>query len=249
MFKSAVRVLVFFVIALAVIAPLSAQEMLPNTLNVSQTPGLGSYLVAANGMTLYSFKRDALNTSNCVDQCATSWPPYTVESADGISAAEGIPGEIGTITRADGTIQVTYNGLPLYFWQNDAAPGDVSGHNFRTNWLIVPPAVVYTMNTAEHGYVLVGANGFTLYTFANDEAGVSNCSGGCAENWPPVTVESADALVTALNIPGMFGTIEREGGALQVTYNGMPLYYWVNDAARGDTTGHAVNDVWWVAAP
>ncbi|MBK8024918.1 MAG: hypothetical protein IPK19_26745 [Chloroflexi bacterium] len=232
-------------IASLAVATVSAQDTLPNTLNVGgEGSGLGRFLVASNGMTLYTFKRDTLDTSNCVDNCATAWPPYTVESADGLSVAEGVPGEIGTIERADGTLQVTYNSMPLYFWQNDMAAGDVTGHNFRTNWLVVPPASVYTIGNAEHGYILVGANGMTLYTFANDEAGVSNCVDNCAANWPPVTVESADALSTAVNIPGVFSTFERADGTLQVAYNGMPLYYWVNDAARGDTTGHNVGDVW-----
>lgn len=237
-------------IAVLAVASVSAQDTLPNTLNIAGNPtGLGRYLVASNGMTLYSFKRDALDVSNCADQCAVAWPPYTVESADGLTMQEGIPGEIGVIERADGSLQVTYNGIPLYFWQNDAAPGDVSGHGFRTAWLVVPPADVYTINTPDHGYILVGSNGMTLYTFANDEAGVSNCVDQCAQNWPPLTVSDANALSVAVNIPGLFSTIQRADGTLQVAYNGWPLYYWVNDAARGDTTGHNVNDVWFVAKP
>lgn len=238
-----------FVLAL-LIAPLSAQDMLPATLNVGGgAGGVGSYLVADNGMTLYSFKRDGLGASNCVDACAGAWPPYTVASADGLTLGEGIPGEIGSIERADGTVQVTYNDMPLYFWQNDAAPGDTTGHNFRTVWLVVPPATVYAQNTADHGIVLVGANGFTLYTLSADTANTSVCYDGCAVAWPPVTVADASALVTATNLPGIFSTFERTDGTLQVAYNGWPLYYWQNDAARGDTTGHLVNDVWFVAKP
>ena len=248
--KSILRVVVFCMVAVMAIVPVFAQEMMDNTLNVGGgVGGVGTYLVAANGMTLYTFKRDTLGASNCVDQCATNWPPYTVESADGLTAAEGIPGEVGTIERADGTLQVTYNDMPLYFWMQDTEIGDTLGSNFRTNWSVVAPASVYAHSTEEHGNVLVGANGFTLYTFANDEAGVSNCADQCAENWPPLTVADANALVTAINLPGVFNNVERADGTLQVAYNGMPLYYWVNDAARGDTTGHNVGDVWFVANP
>lgn len=250
MLKRVLALGLFLVMATIIAVSISAQEPLPNTLNIGgEAGGIGTYLVASNGMTLYAFKRDGLNISNCIDQCATAWPPYIVESADGLSLAEGILGEIGTIERADGALQVTYNAMPLYFWQNDVEQGDVTGHNFRTNWTVVAPATVYAQNSAEHGIILVGANGFTLYTFANDEVGVSNCVDNCAANWPPLTVEAAESLVTAINIPGIFTTFERADGTLQVAYNGMPLYYWVNDAARGDTTGHNVNDVWFVAKP
>jgi predicted lipoprotein with Yx(FWY)xxD motif len=227
-----------------------AQDMMPNTLNLGgEDSDLGPFIVAENGMTLYTFKRDTFGVSNCVDGCATNWPPYTVESADGLTVADGIPGEVGTIERADGTLQVTYNGLPLYFWVNDAETGDANGHNFRTAWLVVQPATVYAVPNAEHGFMLVGERGFTLYTFANDEAGVSNCVDNCATNWPPLTVADANALRTSINLPGIFGTIERADGTLQVTYNGDPLYYWVQDAARGDATGHLRGDVWFVALP
>lgn len=231
-------------------APAMAQNMLPHTLNLGgENSDLGPFIVASNGMTLYTFKRDTFGVTNCTGNCAQAWPPYTVESADGLTVADGIPGEVGTIQRPDGTLQVTYNGMPLYFWQNDAEMGDANGHNFRTAWLVVRPATVYAVPSPEHGFMLVGERGFTLYTFANDEPGVSRCVDACAGNWPPLTVSDANALITSLDLPGIFATTERPDGTLQVTYNGKPLYYWVQDAQRGDTTGHLRNDVWFVALP
>ncbi len=219
------------------------------TLNVRNINGLGPVLVAQNGMTLYTFKRDRLDTTNCVEPCTNNWPPYTVSSMEMLTLGEGIPGEIGTIERPDGTLQVTYNQMPLYFWVNDQAPGDATGHNFRTNWLVATPATVYVQFDEELGYILVGGNGKTLYTFANDEPNSTSCVEPCSNNWPPLTVESANALVTSVNIPGVFTTFERPDGTLQVAYNGKALYFWVNDAARGDTTGHNFRDVWFVAKP
>jgi predicted lipoprotein with Yx(FWY)xxD motif len=232
-------------------APAVAQDMMmPHTLNLGGgNSDLGPFIVAANGMTLYTFKRDTFGVSNCTGNCANAWPPYTVESADGLSVAEGIPGEVGTIERPDGTLQVTYNGMPLYFWMNDAEVGDANGHNVRTLWSVVRPATVYAVPHPEHGFMLVGERGFTLYTFANDAPGVSNCLDACANNWPPLTVSDPNALITAINLPGIFGTIERPDGKLQVTYNNKPLYYWVQDMERGDTTGHLRNNVWFVALP
>jgi len=228
---------------------ISAQDSAPTVGVGGEAGGVGTYLVGSNEMTLYAFKRDGLGVSNCVDQCATVWPPYTVESADGISMADGLVGEVGTIARADGALQVTYNDMPLYFWSNDSEVGDTTGNNFRTTWTVVAPATVYAHSSADHGNVLVGATGWTLYTFTNDAAGVSNCSGGCASNWPPVTVESAEALVTAINLPGVFSTFDRGDGTLQVAYNGQPLYTFAGDSARGDVTGDGVGSVWYVAKP
>lgn len=89
----------------------------------------GSYLTASNGMTLYQSTKDADDVSNCVGTCATTWPPYTVSvsAAATLTADPGITGAIGTMKRADGSLQVTYRGLPLYFYSGDTAPGDTKG--------------------------------------------------------------------------------------------------------------------------
>lgn len=228
----------------------SAQgETLPNTLNLGGNDDLGAFLVGPNGMTLYTFSLDDLGVSNCADNCAVNWPPFTVESADGLTVAEGIPGEVGAIERADGSLQVTYNDQPLYYWPQDAAAGDATGNTLGDVWWIVPPATVYITPNADLGPILVGPTGMTVYLFTNDEAGVSNCADDCAVNWPPVIVESADALVNGVNLPGELTAIERADGSLQVAYNGMPLYYWMDDAARGDTLGEGLGDVWYTIAP
>src|SRR5690606_767506 len=97
---------------------------------------------------------------------------------------------------------------------------------------------------------LIGPNGMTLYLFTNDEPGVSNCSGGCAENWPPLVVPEGLEPTAVEGAPGELGVIEREDGlGRQVTYDGMPLYYWASDVLPGDTTGEGVNDVWFVVPP
>lgn len=249
-FKLIGIVMVLMVIALMGVGAVAAQdETLPNTLNLGGNDDLGSFLVGPNGMTLYIFTRDTLGVSNCADNCAVNWPPFTVESADGLTVAEGIPGEVGAIERADGTLQVTYNDQPLYYWPEDAAAGDATGNTLGGVWWIVPPATVYVGGSEDLGPFLVGANGMTVYLFTNDEAVVSNCVDGCAENWPPLTVESEESLVAGVNLPGELSVLERADGSLQVAYNGMPLYYWVQDEARGDTTGEGAGDVWYTIAP
>jgi predicted lipoprotein with Yx(FWY)xxD motif len=110
----------------------------------------------------------------------------------------------------------------------------------------VAPAVQVRYDPAV-GHILTGPNGMSLYVFGNDEPSKSNCYDQCAVNWPPLLIETDQALVSPLAIPGEFGVSERTDGGRQVTYNGWPLYYWVRDQNVGDTTGQSVGDVWWVA--
>jgi predicted lipoprotein with Yx(FWY)xxD motif len=249
MSKRLLSILFVVMAVLMTAAVINAQDSAPTLSIGGEAGGIGTYLVASNGMTVYAFKNDGLGISNCADQCAVAWPPYTVESADGLTVGDGIGGVVGTIARADGALQVTYNDMPLYFWANDSEIGDTTGNNFRTVWTIVAPATVYAQKSADHGIILVNANGMTLYTFTNDTPGVSNCTGGCLTNWPAVTVESASALVTAINLPGVFSTFDRGDGTLQVAYNGWPLYTFTPDTARGAVNGDGAGNVWFVAKP
>lgn len=97
------------------------------------------------------------------------------------------------------------------------------------------------------GSFLTDEKGMTLYVFKKDTPGKSACAGPCVEAWPIFHGEK----VTASGGPKAedFETITRDDGKKQTTYKGMPLYYFVKDAKPGDITGHAVKDVWFVAAP
>lgn len=99
---------------------------------------LGQELTANNGMTLYYSAADSSNVSNCTGSCASSWPPYTVAAGTRVAAATGLTGKVGTINRADGTSQVTYNNKPLYFWTGDAKAGDTTG-NMVNGFYVVKP--------------------------------------------------------------------------------------------------------------
>ena len=106
---------------------------------MAQTVGSnGTILVAgSNGMTLYTFSNDQPGVSNCKGGCATIWPPLTVPSGQTPSGGSGVTGALATISRDDGSLQVTYKGLPLYFFHKDSKPGDTNGH--YTNWELVTP--------------------------------------------------------------------------------------------------------------
>ena len=100
----------------------------------------GTLIVAGNGMTVYTFTKDTANSgkSACTGGCLATWPALTVPAGSKPSAGTGAGGKLGTITRSDdGAIQVTYNGLPLYFFSGDHAAGDSNG--VYTGWLAVNP--------------------------------------------------------------------------------------------------------------
>lgn len=94
------------------------------------------------------------------------------------------------------------------------------------------------------GQILTDANGMTIYYFANDTEGVSNCSGDCLANWPAVEVDGAPTAGDG--VTAELGTITRDDGTTQLTVNGFPAYLFAGDQAAGDTSGQGVNDVWWV---
>jgi predicted lipoprotein with Yx(FWY)xxD motif len=90
------------------------------------------------------------------------------------------------------------------------------------------------------GKILTDEKGMALYIFDKDEAGKSNCSGQCAENWPPA-VAPADAKPV-----GDLTLVDREDGTKQWAHDGMPLYTFVGDKNPGEVTGDGKNDVWHV---
>ncbi len=88
---------------------------------------LGTVLVGATGLTLYTHSGDTSTTSTCTGGCATAWPPLTVPAGQQPTAGPGVTGKLGTLVRSDGSTQASYNGHPLYYWTGDSKPGDVSG--------------------------------------------------------------------------------------------------------------------------
>jgi predicted lipoprotein with Yx(FWY)xxD motif len=111
------------------------------TVEVTELTGFGPGLYAGeNGMTVYTFTMDVKDSgkSACTGGCLDTWPALTVPAGSTPTAGEGVTGTLGTITREDnGELQVTYNGLPLYFFKNDKAEGDTNG--IYQNWNAVKP--------------------------------------------------------------------------------------------------------------
>ncbi len=109
------------------------------TVQMANVAKLGNILTDGAGMTLYVFKNDTPGTSNCTGACAQTWIPLTID-AEGQEpvAGTGVTGKLDFIDRSDGTYQVTYDGMPLYRFIGDKAPGDTNGQGMLNGaWSVV----------------------------------------------------------------------------------------------------------------
>lgn len=124
--------------------PESATLPPPLAVGIDAAP-FGKRLADRGGMTLYAFSADPPGASRCVGRCERVWPP--VRSLGGKpQALTGVQaGQVGSIQRADGSNQVTFNGHPLYFHDADTKPGQTTGQGrseFGGRWSAVPPQAV-----------------------------------------------------------------------------------------------------------
>ena len=232
----------------------AAQLPAEPSINVVTDPKLGKILVGDNGMTLYMFTKDEANKSNCDIECLEKWPPLLTQGNPNLG--EGVDSAlIGTTTLADGSLIVTYNQMPLYYWVKDSKPGDTTGQDVGHVWYVVSPEgevvgkepAISVVDDPKLGKILVGDNGMTLYMFTKDEANKSNCDLECLANWPPLLTQGKPNLGEGID-PALIGTAALADGSLIVTYNQMPLYYWAEDTQPGDTTGQDVGHVWYVVS-
>ena len=90
-----------------------------------KAPASGNYLTDEKGMTLYTSNKDTAGVSNCTGTCITNWPAYGPKT---MTAQNTWPTGVTVITRSDGTFQYALNGMPLYYWIQDKAPGDTTGN-------------------------------------------------------------------------------------------------------------------------
>jgi predicted lipoprotein with Yx(FWY)xxD motif len=101
----------------------------------------GTFLTNGSGRAVYLWAKDTGDMSNCTGACAGAWPPVTTTGTATASGAAKAS-DIGTITRSDGTKQVTYDGHPLYYFSGDSGPGTATGQGndgFGAKWWLVAP--------------------------------------------------------------------------------------------------------------
>lgn len=92
-----------------------------------------TFLMDAHKMTLYTFDKDKRGVSNCYDDCAVKWPPLMGDA--GMDLRKGY----SLIERKDGSMQVAYEGQPLYLWFKDEKPGDMTGDGVKGVWHTARP--------------------------------------------------------------------------------------------------------------
>ncbi len=117
--------------------PASGGDAVTITLTASS---LGPILTDQAGRTVYRFTPDSANTSTCTGGCAANWPAVTVTSGASAAAGDGVTGTVGTMTRDDGSTQVTVNGFPVYYFAGDTAAGNVNGQGVGGNWFVITAA-------------------------------------------------------------------------------------------------------------
>ena len=106
----------------------------------------GTYLIAGNGFAVYLFKADVQGNgapaqSACEGDCLATWPPVLADGEPVGSEAVNAS-LLDTMTRSDGTVQVTYNGWPLYYYAEDMTEEDINGHDlesFGEDWYLIGP--------------------------------------------------------------------------------------------------------------
>ncbi|MCC9307231.1 hypothetical protein LN042_08970 [Kitasatospora sp. RB6PN24] len=122
-------------------APMTpAPSQSATTVKVTDNGSLGRILTDSNGFTLYRFDTDTNNppTSNCSTGCIETWPAATVTgrpTATGVDASQ-----LSTITRPDGTKQLTFHGWPLYRYSGDSKAGQTNGQGIGGTWWAVTPS-------------------------------------------------------------------------------------------------------------
>ncbi|WP_329789912.1 hypothetical protein V1227_37850 [Lentzea sp. DG1S-22] len=226
--------------------PVAQRQESVVALNVAENADLGRLVTDVKGFTLYRFDGDKPGVSTCDGECAATWPPATVPgenfTVDGVDR-----GLVGSIVRADGSRQLTVDGMPQYRFAEDTEPGETKGQGLQGKWFATAKDGARTQLAARTGVVaglgavLTDNAGLTLYRFDGDTAQppASTCDDGCAGTWPPVYVEGTTPRVKGVD-PGLLGTITREDGGKQLTVAGWPQYTFKNDAKPGEANGVTV---------
>jgi predicted lipoprotein with Yx(FWY)xxD motif len=120
-----------------------------------------TFLTDGTGRAVYLWAKDTGNASTCTGACAGAWPPVTTTGSPTASGSAKAS-DLGTITRSDGTKQVTYDGHPLYYFAGDSGPGTASGQgsdNFGAKWWLVAPSGSDVTGTVSSFTVASGSGG------------------------------------------------------------------------------------------
>jgi len=224
---------------------------------------LESFRADKDGFALYIFDVDPVNEVACYglngDACITAWPPLLADAGAKPTSS------LSVLALANGQQQLAYKGKALYFFAGDTTAADSNGENIGNVWHLAskPPAIQRVVDdisrlsaTGEVSVLLPNTDNnnalevsqadkdqFTLYTFDNDEVGISNCNEGCAVAWPPFIATDNETS------SGACSKISRDDGIMQWAYNDKPLYFFASDVNKGELNGDGVGGVWHIVQP
>jgi predicted lipoprotein with Yx(FWY)xxD motif len=116
----------------------SASPATSARIETASVQGVGTVLENAEGFTLYHLTRDTPHQSTCNGACSKMWPPVLADGG-GVPSGMGLPGRLSTIQRSDGGTQVVYDGMPLYTYSGDTAPGEANGQGIANVFFAVAP--------------------------------------------------------------------------------------------------------------
>ena len=119
--------------------PAAAPVKLTEQLNAKTIKKMGKVVTDQGGWVLYRFDADTANPSksNCEAKCAKIWPPALTDGNPKLTGVDAAL--VGTVTRGDGSMQITLNGWPLYRYIGDKAPGQWKGQNVAGKWFVSAP--------------------------------------------------------------------------------------------------------------
>jgi predicted lipoprotein with Yx(FWY)xxD motif len=141
------------------------------TVITTSSGSAGTFLTDGSGHAVYLWVKDGMNKSECSGACAGAWPPVTVSGT--LTASGGAEGsDLGTITGANGSKQVTYDGHPLYYYAGDSGPGQSNGQGsdgFGAKWWLVSPS---------GAQITAAQTSFTPSATASPSATTSGTGGG-----------------------------------------------------------------------
>jgi predicted lipoprotein with Yx(FWY)xxD motif len=258
------------------VALASPSQQSSATVQAASNAKFGQILVNAQGMTLYTLSSEAGGNVQCSGSCVSSWTPLKLRAGQTApTVGPGVTGAVSTLSLPDYSLQVTYNGFPLYSFSGDSSTGDTNGDGLQGpgsgTWHVAvitattaptatPTAPVSTgplvqiASNAKLGNILVNSQGRTLYYLTVEKASTTTvaCTGGCLGTWPPLKLPAGANSPSAG--PGVTGTLSAfsrtDVGGQQVAYNDEPLYVFSQDANPGDTNGdgiQAFGGTWYAA--
>ena len=131
------------------------------TVNTGSVKGVGTVLVDAQGLTLYYLKGETASNVKCTGGCLSTWPPLLFSGSGSPTGGMHVTGTLATVNRSDGKgTQVTYNGLLLYTFAGDSAPGQAKGQGVANFYAVTPSMSASGSSTGgRYGYSTPSASG------------------------------------------------------------------------------------------